>query len=153
MSTSVSRALADLGKPVTYVGADGQVSKGTPDLQVAQSAKVQRRVVVTFNFDMVLAACELGVRFIWFDQRGRSPSKLETALIFLRQWERWETELSDPTAACLKVGREATEVLSIDQARTRAERRFRKAEQTKRRVARHVAKKRHPQLTFDDPDE
>jgi len=102
---------------------------------------------------MVLAACELGVRFIWFDQRGRSLTKIETALIFLRQWEHWESELSASSVACLKTGRGTTDVLSLDQARKRAERRFRKAERTKRRVAEHVNKHREGQLSFEEDDE
>ena len=60
MSTSVARALACLGLPVTYVGDKGQPGKGTSDLLVAQHAKKQKRVLFTANFDMVMAACDTG---------------------------------------------------------------------------------------------
>ena len=56
----MAQALACLEKPVVHVGGEGQVPKGTSDQAVALSAKQQRRVLVTFNFDMVLTACETG---------------------------------------------------------------------------------------------
>jgi len=86
---------------------------------------------VTFNFDMVLTACELGTRFIWFDQRKRSPNRMETALIFLRRWDEWEQEVADGSVVCLKVGRGSKERLTVDQARQRAERRFKSSQKSK----------------------
>lgn len=138
MSSSVARALFCLGKSTTYVGAPKQVSRGATDETVARAAHRNRRVLLTVNFDMVLAACEVGVRFIWFDQRGRSPTKLETALIILRKWEEWERLLSDPRVVCIKAGRLRTEVLSVDQARKRALRRFQRQQSTRRRTAAYV---------------
>jgi len=103
---------------------------------------------------MVLAACETGVRFIWFDQRRRSPTKLETAFIFLRQWDSWEEELSDPSVQCLKVGRgdRTREVLSIDQARRRAARRFRDSQRGRARVQEHKNLSQQGRLRFNDDE-
>ncbi len=150
MSTSVAKALACLNKPVVYVGGEDQLAKGTPDDLVAKSAKRQRRVLLTVNFDMVLAACEEGARFIWFDQRRRSPTMMETAFILLRQWDTWEQKLSDPSAECLKVGRGASRVLSLDQARRRAERRFRESNKSKQDAKKRASDLHQGRLQFDD---
>jgi predicted nuclease of predicted toxin-antitoxin system len=150
VSTSVAKALKHLEKDVTHVGADKQLAKGSSDREVAESAKQQRRVLVTFNFDMVLAACEIGVRFIWFDQRKRSPTLLETALIFLRQWETWEAKMSPGSVVCLKAGRQSAEILTPEQARTRASRRFEKAQASKRRMMTRDGALNQGRLSFDD---
>jgi predicted nuclease of predicted toxin-antitoxin system len=149
MSSGVARALACLGKSVTYVGARGQVRRGSSDLVVARSARRNRRVILTVNFDMVMSACDAGVRFIWFDQRGRSPTKLETAFIMLRKWEEWETALADPKVACIKVGRQKTELLSLDQARKRASRRFQRQQSGRKRTAAYVADRTEQQARLD----
>lgn len=152
MSTNVARALACLGKSVTYVGDVNQPPRGSSDLIIAQAAKRQKRVLATFNFDMVLTACEVGIRFVWFDQRGRSPSKLETAFIFLRQWDTWERHLANPAVECLKVGREAVEELTIEEARKRAERRFRDTKQTQISIREKHNRSQQTLLSFDDDD-
>lgn len=133
-STNVAKALACLGKHVTYVGAPNQVKKSTEDRGVARWAKQRGYVVFTFNFDMVLAASEEDVRFIWFDQRKRNLNKLETALILLKQWDKWEKELANPSVRCLKVGRNSIERLNPRQARQRALRRFTRSQDITRRI-------------------
>jgi predicted nuclease of predicted toxin-antitoxin system len=149
MSTGVAKALAILGKPVTYVGAERQPKKGTHDPVVAEAAKRENRAIATFNFDMVLACCDLGARFVWFDQRGKSPTRMEAALIFLRQWDQWETAMA-PGTECVKVGRESVEVLSLDQARARALRRFRESQQGDKRAAKKKASTAQQRLNFED---
>jgi predicted nuclease of predicted toxin-antitoxin system len=148
-STSVARALACLGKACTFVGGENQVPKGTPDKEVAASARAQGRILLTFNFDMVLAAADEGVRFIWFDQRNKDLTLLETAFILLRQWDRWEEALRDPSVKCLKVGRQSMEVLSIEQARRRAQRRMQRSYSAKKRARKPLTQ---PRLQFDDDD-
>lgn len=149
MSVTVARALAELGKPVTYIGAQRQPRKGTHDPAVAEAAQQERRVIATFNFDMVLACCDLGTRFVWFDQRGKSPTRMETALIFLRNWDRWEKAMT-PKTECIKVGRESVEVLAVDDARKRALRRFKESQQGDRRAAKKRASAAQLSLVFDD---
>ena len=80
---------------------------------------------------------------------------METALILLKQWDQWEKVFSDGTVTCLKVGREARTVLTVEQARNRAARRFRASERTSRRVQKHVneSKQETLRLSFDDDEE
>ena len=153
MSPSVARALACLGLPVTFVGDDKQPKKGTGDLVVAEEAKRQKRVLLTANFDMVMAACDTGARFIWFDARGKSPTLMETAHIVFRNWDRWERELADPSVTCIKVGRDSCEKLSFDLARKRAKRRFHAGQAQKRRTASYVNRKGQGTLSFEDDEE
>lgn len=120
---------------------------------VARAAKKENRVLLTANYDMVLFAIDEGTRFIWFDQRGRSPTRLEMAHIALNKWDEWEELLSDPSVNCLKVGRSAVEVLSIKAARARAERRFKASQKTKVRVRAHVKKdEQQSVLSFETDD-
>jgi len=123
-----------LKKSAVYVGQRQQPKKGSTDAAVAQAAKRNKRVILTSNYEMVLTACEIGARFIWFDRRKNNATMLETAFILLRRWDAWEEALADPSVDCLKVGREAIEPLTIEDARRRAERRF-KATTAKRRSA------------------
>lgn len=124
MSVRVARALAALGKPVTFIGQKGQLPKGSLDPEVASFAKVEKRAVFTVNYDMVLAACDQQTRFIWFDKRGREPLMIELASICLSQWPQWEAAMADPGVHCLKVGRKSLEALSLPEARRRATRRY-----------------------------
>lgn len=153
MSSNVAKALVCLGKRVSYVGGDGQPPTGSEDSEIAAAVKQQRRVLVTYNFDMVLAACAAGVRFIWFDQRGRSPTMLETAAIFLRQWETWEEKLADTTVRCLKAGRGSSEVLSVEDAYRRAFRRDQRVRRRKAREAKREADSQQGRLVFDEEEE
>jgi predicted nuclease of predicted toxin-antitoxin system len=150
MSPSVARALHCLGKAVAHVGQDGQPVRGSDDGTVARAAKKKRQVLVTFNFDMVLSACEVGTRFIWFDQRGNSPTKLETAYIFLRQWDSWESRLSNPSVDCLKVGRGSIQELTLQEARKRALRRFKANQRSKARSREHEQGKQQGRLFFEE---
>lgn len=150
MSVTVARALAVLGKQVTHVGRQRQPKKGTDDPSVADAAKREQRVLATFNFDMVLSAIEGGTRVLWFDQRGRSPTRMETALILLRQWDAWEKALSDVAVPCLKVGRDSIEVLSVEQAHKRALRRFRENQQAANRSK--ASDTRQLLMTFEDEE-
>lgn len=150
MSSSVAKALKCLGKAVNHVGEEGQPARGSHDGPVARAAKKKRQVLVTFNFDMVLTACEVGTRFIWFDQRGNSPTRLETAYIFLRQWDAWESRLSNPSVDCLKVGRGSIEELTVEQARKRAFRRFQASQRSKARTSKYEQSKQQGRLAFDE---
>jgi predicted nuclease of predicted toxin-antitoxin system len=150
MSRKVADALVCLGKSVVRVGGQGQAAFGSSDVVVARSAKTQRRVLVTFNFDMVIAACDLGIRFVWFDQRGRSPTLLETAYIVLRQWEEWEQLLSDKSVSCVKAGRHSNEVLDLEVAKKRAQRRFQQQQSQRTRTAQYVANQQQQFVFADD---
>ena len=155
MSAGVADALKCLDKDVDHVAARREaegagLKKKISDGRVAEIALREKRVVLTVNYDMVLAACDQGVRFIWFDKRRRELTKLETALILLRKWNKWEGMLSDPSVECLKVGRGTESVLKAADARRRALQRYKRAQAVKKKSQRTFAARNQQRLDFGD---
>ena len=155
MSAGVAAALKCLEKDVDHVASRREKAgvgpkKKVSDGLVADMANREKRVVLTMNFDMVLAACDRGVRFIWFDKRRRELTMLDTAFILLRKWNKWETMLSDPTVECLKVGRGTESVLAAADARRRALQRYKRAKAVKKKTQRSVAARNQQRLDFGE---
>lgn len=155
MSSGVAEALKALEKDVVHVASKRSTEgvgpkKKISDGRVAEIANREKRVVLTVNFDMVLAACDRGARFIWFDQRSRNLTKMETAFILLKRWDEWERVMARQSVVCLKVGRGTKTVLTVEQAQQRALRRYRRAQANKQRTRASVAGRNQLQLDFTD---
>lgn len=153
MSASVARALRELGKSVVHVGGPNQPTKGTDDSGVAAFAHRWKRLVFTQNFDMVIAAAGQGVRFIWYDGRGGTMTKMETALLLLTRWDEWERTLSDPSVDCIQCTKRGTECLDFEEARRRAQVRMERSARARAKAAKVKYAKRQLPLAFDLDDE
>lgn len=88
---------------------------------MVEIARREDRCIFTNNYDLIVAASDLGARFIWFhDGLDNSLTKFDTAWLVFRKWGDWEERLSDGSVQCLKVSRNRTVNTTPERARRQA---------------------------------
>ena len=133
----VAEALRALEYHVSYVGADQQPPRGSPDEEVLDHARRTNQVIVTSNHDMIMLCAEVGESVIWLDPRGRQLRREEHVVLAFTNIAEWQEMLTaGDTTVCVRALRTKNEVLTLARASELAERRVRALRARKRRHAR-----------------
>jgi predicted nuclease of predicted toxin-antitoxin system len=113
----VAQALRVLEKPVTHVGAEGQLPRDTPDEQILAHAKSRKNVIATTNHDMLLLCIEEGEHVVWLDPRGKQITRpVAVAILFAQIDEILERLEAAGEATVVRVLRTKVESLTPERA-------------------------------------
>lgn len=124
---------------------DDAPPRGSSDEVVLAHASRTNQIVVTSNHDMVLLSAEAGQTVLWIDPYGRQFKHHDLVVFVFERMELWEGLLAgadDPV--CLHAKRSREEVIPLEEAALRAEKRIKSIRARERRRRKSRAEAQEP---------